>query len=85
MGVVWISFNIGIVVLSISEECYAYWDSEASNLALIIARYLTYVVLVYYSLSRCRQLCLPQLGNYRRPQSETQTPARRESHSSNAS
>ena len=36
MGIVWISFNIGKVLLSISEEYYRYCDTLASNLALVI-------------------------------------------------
>ncbi len=57
MCAVWISFNIGTVKLSVSEEYYFYCDLAASNLALVITRYLSYVLLIYYSLRRCRQLC----------------------------
>ena len=60
MGAVWISFNVGVIILSISEEYYHYCDTAASNIALIIARDLSYFVLIYYSLRRCRLLSFPQ-------------------------
>ncbi len=55
MGAVWISFNLGKVFLSISEEYYHYCETAASNLALVISRNLSYLLMIYYSLSRCRR------------------------------
>ncbi len=85
MGAVWISFNIGTVLLSISEEYYAYCDLAASNIALVITRYLSYLVLIYYSLRRSRLLCFPQTESNRGPQPEIQIATRRSIPSLNAS
>ncbi len=60
IGAVWIWFNIGKVLLAVSEQYYFYCDSAASNVALVITRYLSYVLLIYYSLRRCRLLRFPQ-------------------------
>ncbi len=60
MGAVWISFNIGKLLLAVPEQYYFYCDFAASNIVLVITRYLGYVLLIYYSLRRCRQLRFPQ-------------------------
>ena len=63
MGAVWISYNTGVIILAISQDYYGYCDSTASNLAIAVADNLSYVVLIYYSLRRCRQLRFPQTDN----------------------
>ncbi len=70
MGAVWVSYNIGIIMLSISEEYYRYCDTAASNLALVIARDLSYFILIYYSFCRCCRLSCPQVERSQGPQPE---------------
>ncbi len=70
MGAVWVSYNIGIIMLSISEEYYRYCDTAASNLAFVIARDLSYFVLIYYSFCRCCRLDFPRFENSQGPQPE---------------
>ncbi len=71
MGAVWASFNVGIVILSISEDYYRFCDTAASNLSLVITRDLSYVILIYYSLCRCRQLLFLGPEKRRRAKQET--------------
>ena len=75
MSAVWISFNVGKVFLSISEEYYRYCETAASNLALVIARNLSYLLMIYYSLSRCRQFPFLRPENNQGPEPETNTAA----------
>ncbi len=71
MGAVRISYNAGIIMLSISEEYYRYCDTAASNLALVLTRDLSYFALIYYSFSRCRLLCFPPVEHVQGPHQET--------------
>ncbi len=60
MAAVWVSYIGGILLLSTSREYYYYCDSTASIIGIEITHSLSYVVLIYYSLCRCRQLYFPQ-------------------------
>ena len=70
LGAVWILFDIGVLILSISEEYYRFCDTAASNLSLVIARDLSYLILIYYSLCRSVRLRFPQTNSYRRQKPE---------------
>ncbi len=56
MAVVWISFDIGVLMTSKSESYFRYCDTLATYFTFVIARDLSCAILIYYSLSRCRQL-----------------------------
>ncbi len=75
MLVVWFIFNLGKVFLSISEEYYRLCETAASNLALEIARNLSYVLMIYYSLSRCWEYHFLRTENNHESQSGTHTAA----------
>ncbi len=75
IGAVWLTFDIGIIMLSISLEYYRYCDSITSNLAMAITQFSSYGVLIYYSLCRCRQLCFPIIENNQDPPLESTTEA----------
>ncbi len=80
MSIVWTVFNLGRVFLSISEEYYRYCETAASNLALVIARNLSYLLMLYYSLSRCLQFPILQTDNNQEPLPETHIAASETNH-----
>ncbi len=56
--------------MSISEEYYCYCETSTSNVAIEIAHNLRYLFVMYYSLSRCRQLPSLQNNNNQGPKLE---------------
>ncbi len=75
MGAIWILFNIGSILLVASYDYTSYCDSIASNISVIIATFSGHIVLIYYSLCRCRQLLFPSIEAKTRPHPEMQMPA----------